>query len=236
MPWVRIDENAMDHPKIGGLPDGAFRLWVEALSYCQKFLTDGLVNAVALKGLRSYSPKRRAVLVSVGLWNEAPAAAVSVHDFLEWNESRDRVLQARTESRDRRRKWRERHASPDASQTHVQTPNGVRGVVCRDLQLLRKEEMSADSVEMRAGRFCQETYPSLYEKHRKGARYVSKPHLDFQEALELCRVWDDARLEQVATVFLTTDHEFAEKGSRTMAQFRAMASWCDSKLVEAGIA
>jgi hypothetical protein len=49
-------------------------------------------------------------------------------------------------------------------------------------------------------------------------------------------VWDDERLVKIATVFLTTDHDFAEKGRRTMAQFRSMASWCDGKIAEAGIA
>lgn len=94
----------------------------------------------------------------------------------------------------------------------------------------------ADDLAERAGLFVRETYPALYAKYRKGARYISKPTLDFQEALELCRVWDDERLAMIATVFLTTDHEFAEKGSRTMAQFRSLASWCDSKIAEAGIA
>jgi hypothetical protein len=93
-----------------------------------------------------------------------------------------------------------------------------------------------DPLSERAARFVQETYPALYAKHRKGARYISKPTLDFQEALELCRVWDDERLVKIATVFLTTDHEFAEKGSRTMAQFRSMASWCDGLIAKAGIA
>lgn len=95
---------------------------------------------------------------------------------------------------------------------------------------------TSDGLEERAGRFVNDVYPALYEKHRKGARYVSRPALDFQEALQLCRVWDDARLEKLAVVFLTTDHEFAEKGSRTIAQFRSMASWCDGRLAEAGIA
>lgn len=94
---------------------------------------------------------------------------------------------------------------------------------------------ASEEVRERAGRFC-ERYGVLYQQHRKGARYLGKPNLDFLEAVTLCATWPDTRLDQIATVFLTTDHEFAEKGSRTMAQFRAMASWCDSKLVEAGIA
>lgn len=93
----------------------------------------------------------------------------------------------------------------------------------------------SNEVAERAGRFC-ERYADLYVKHRKGARYVAKPALDFQEALQLCQVWPDDRLDKLAQVFLTTDHDFAERGSRTMAQFRSMASWCDSRLVEAGIA
>ena len=87
------------------------------------------------------------------------------------------------------------------------------------------------TTEERAGHFVTVTYPALYQKYRKGARYVSKPALDFQEAVELCRVWDDERLAKIASVFLTTDHKFAESGSRTMAQFRSLASWCDSELV-----
>lgn len=92
-----------------------------------------------------------------------------------------------------------------------------------------------DELGERAGRFL-ERYAELYATHRKGARYLGKPALDFQEALQLCRTWDDARLEKLAIVFLTTDHDFAEKGSRTVAQFRSMASWCDGRLAEAGIA
>lgn len=92
MPWVRIDENAMDHPKIGGLSDGAFRLWVQGLAYCQKYLTDGVVNRVALRGLRAYSPKRRAALVAARLWDELADGGVEVHDYLQWNDSKEVVL------------------------------------------------------------------------------------------------------------------------------------------------
>ena len=33
-------------------------------------------------------------------------------------------------------------------------------------------------------------------------------------------------------IVLTTDHTFAEEGSRTVPQFLALASWCDGKLAE----
>ena len=100
MPWVRLDENAMEHPKIGGLSDGAFRLWVQGLAYCQKFLTDGWIASVALRGLRAYSAKRTMALVDSGLWHTG-TDGVQVHDYLDWNESKERVLEQRRCSRER---------------------------------------------------------------------------------------------------------------------------------------
>lgn len=239
MPWVRIDENALEHPKIASLPDGAFRLWVQGLAHCQKYLTDGAIGDLALRSLRAYSPKRKAALVTAALW-DISETGVSVHDFLDWNDSRAHVLAARQLARERLQKHREKRVSVSVSSP---VGNGSRNahipVVCVDRGVLSGERGSGktpDRLAERAGVFVQETYPSLYAKHRKGARYISKPALDFQEALELCRVWDDERLTKIATVFLTTDHEFAEKGSRTIAQFRSMASWCDSRLAERGIA
>lgn len=116
------------------------------------------------------------------------------------------------------------------------SPSLVRGTYTNTTTTTSTKTNTDDEIGERAGRFVNEVYPELYAKYRKGARYVSKPALDFQEALQLCRTWDDERLVKIATVFLTTDHEFAEKGSRTMAQFRSLASWCDSRLAERGIA
>ena len=53
-----------------------------------------------------------------------------------------------------------------------------------------------DALSQRAGLFVRETYPALYEKHRKGAKYIGKPNLDYLEAMELCRTWDDERLRE----------------------------------------
>lgn len=100
MPWVRIDENAMDHPKVAGLPDGAFRLWVEGLSYCQRYLTDGRIFARGVKTLRHYSLNRMRALIDGGLW-ERSDDGITVHDYLTWNDSREQVLFARESAKRR---------------------------------------------------------------------------------------------------------------------------------------
>jgi hypothetical protein len=122
--------------------------------------------------------------------------------------------------------------SSSSSSTSSSTSTPIRELPARARELSPSD--AGDAFAERAGAFC-EKYGELYAKHRKGARYLGKPNLDFLEALQLVQTWDDARLEKIATVFLTTDHEFAERGSRTMAQFRSMASWADGKLREAGL-
>lgn len=88
-----------------------------------------------------------------------------------------------------------------------------------------------DVIAERAGRFCNR-YAELYPLHRHGARYLPKPALDWPKACELCAIWDDARLDLLATVFLKCEEPFAAGGSRTIGQFAAMASWADGRLAE----
>jgi hypothetical protein len=95
-----------------------------------------------------------------------------------------------------------------------------------------RDPFTDPKVAHRAGRFI-ERYGELYPEHRKGARYAVKPVRDYAAAVTLCQTWPDpARLEKLAILFLTTDHRFAEEGSRTIPQFLALASWCDGKLAE----
>ena len=122
MPWVRLDENAMEHPKIVTLPDGAFRLWVQGLAHCQKFLTDGAITGLAMRALRAYSPKRMTDLISAGLW-QPDDDGVTVHDYLQWNDSRDHVENARRTAKERMAKLR------GCSREHTPNKQGTSGEV-----------------------------------------------------------------------------------------------------------
>jgi hypothetical protein len=132
MPWVRIDEHAMDHPKITSLSDGAFRLWVQGLAYCQKHLTDGFVLEACARALAAYSQKRRAALESAGLWDRTEHG-IAVHDYLQWNDSRQTVLGKRESARDRMRAARERSQEVRANTEQCSPERSravLRGVVC----------------------------------------------------------------------------------------------------------
>jgi len=99
MAWVRIHDGAMSHPKVIGMFDwrDPFHVWVWGMSYCQSHLTDGFVTNAAVPRMG-----RKAVdeLVARHLW-ETAEGGWRVHDYLDWNDSRDVVTTKRTEARER---------------------------------------------------------------------------------------------------------------------------------------
>ncbi len=110
--------------------------------------------------------------------------------------------------------------------------NGKSASLSPAAPVVRMDGTGTSEVTERAGRFI-ERYEVLYREHRKGARYTVNPVRDFAAACTLCTTWDnDERLDKLAVIFLNSDHKFAEEGSRTIPQFRALASWCDGLLAE----
>src|SRR3990167_9139754 len=86
-----------------------------------------------------------------------------------------------------------------------------------------------DDIGERAARFL-ERYQALYTLHRNGARCLIKPSLDWSRCCELCALWDSARLEKLAIVFLTTDEDWISRSDRGFGVFCSRASWCDDRL------
>jgi hypothetical protein len=241
MAWVRIHDGAMTHPKVLGLSDRAFRLWVWGLTYAQQHLTNGWLPTLAIPGALAKSVKD---LVAAALW-EAVANGYQVHDYLDWNDSRETVTKKRSEAKERMSAARVRSLSVRANE-HTNNPRTspevLRGLVSSSSgsSLERERERKPlppmngtldDVIAERAGRFC-DRYAELYQQHRRGARYLPKPALDFPKACDLCAVWDSDRLERLAIVFLKCEEPFAQSGSRTIGQFAAMASWADGRLAE----
>jgi hypothetical protein len=227
MPWVRIDEKAMEHPKVAGLPDGAFRLWVEGLTFCQKFLTDGFVAENSMRGLRAYSPKRRTELIASGLW-EQTETGVRVHDYLQWNESREHVMRVRQLAKDRVKKLRgDRQQS---SREH--TPNTLRANTLGDVSCSESYPKAAESgkgdtgettPEQRAGAFCQ-WYEDTHDRI-VGVGYMGTQS-DYQAAIRLVRKFGDQELMDAAVVWFGMNDDFATSGTRTVPKFASRVTAC----------
>ena len=111
MAWVRIHDGALSHPKIAGLVDwrNPFCVWVWGLSYCQLHLTDGRVVKAAIPNKDAL--RAAAQLVARGLWQD-DGDAFTVHDYLDWNDSKADIQSKRDHARARVSKYREqRNAS-----------------------------------------------------------------------------------------------------------------------------
>ena len=89
--------------------------------------------------------------------------------------------------------------------------------------------LADDDFTERAGEFIRR-YADLYSAHRNGAKWFSRGNLDFIEAVRLVQVWDNARLEKLAVVFLKTDEDWISGTDRSFRIFALKASWCDDKL------
>jgi hypothetical protein len=93
VPWANLDDQFPKHPKVIGLSDAAFRLQVSGICYCAQYRTNGLIPAevVPLLVIR-FKPAALNELTSRGLWVPLlDDGAYEVHDFLQWNRSREEI-------------------------------------------------------------------------------------------------------------------------------------------------
>lgn len=251
MAWIRLDDDYMDHPKILALSDGAFRLWHEGIRYCRKLLTDGLVPTAALKLFRYASGKRLDELTtshcgSDPLWHKVDAGYL-VHDYLIWNRSKEHEVQDRAGAKDRAARFRSKRVTNAPAHTPLRTDlvlNMEEGSSLKEetseneepikpAQMQRRGEFDTAQTPELADRARElvENYATWFYRLRKGARYKQRPNIDYFRALDVVGTWDDdARIEKLATLVLTTDDEWISSTDRGFGVFAAKASWADDRL------
>ena len=124
MSWVRLDDGYPEHPKVDRVGPLAAWLNVCAWAYCARNLTDGFVPAERVARLASVpNPmKLAAALVQVKLWERVDGGYM-VHDFLDYNPSREQVLTERTNNARRAHEWRSQQRTNGVSNG---VTNGVR--------------------------------------------------------------------------------------------------------------
>lgn len=128
MVWVRIDDHFDEHPKIVGLDDHAFALFVSGLAYCNRNLTDGFIpTGVGLGKLRYCGGKQKSAasgLVTAGLWAVVDGGW-QVHDFGEYQPTKQQVEDERAKKQAAGQAGGQ--ASAQARAAASAQPNGVAG-------------------------------------------------------------------------------------------------------------
>lgn len=160
MPWVRIDDHFDEHPKMQQVGPLGWGVWLAGLAYCNRNLTDGFIPYAKARTLCSFEVveddgqiwelSRSSgyagsdiesewvinLLVDTGLWHVVENGrgridGYRIHDYDQYQPSREEVTREREQNAERQRRHRERKAEA-APQSNAATNNEVTPLVTRD--------------------------------------------------------------------------------------------------------
>ena len=134
MPWVKIDDQFADHPKIMQAGPLAAWIYVCGLCYSARYLTDGFIPDGQVRKLADVDDVTPLVtrLVDVGLWDVSPGG-YQIHDYLDYNPTGEQIKEERKASAKRQADYRERHRKPNGRfGSDNQSSNGVSNAVTND--------------------------------------------------------------------------------------------------------
>jgi hypothetical protein len=126
MPWGKLDDSFYDHPKLDKLGRQRMAgagLWSVSISWCNRRLTDGYVPTDRVRLLGGTIAQAEA-LVKAGLFEKVDGG-YQIHDFLDFNDSKEYVLSRRARDAERQRLQRASkvESQRDTARTHSVTPD-----------------------------------------------------------------------------------------------------------------
>jgi hypothetical protein len=130
MPYLNLDDNYPDHPKVEALSDAAYRLHGSALFYAARFRLDGYLTRGQLRARNRWSAKTERELIDERLMHEPGDPCESktcppddgrryrLHDFFQWNKSRDWWDVEREKAAKRKEAWKARQTQSEQESDH----------------------------------------------------------------------------------------------------------------------
>ena len=120
MTWVRIDDSFPNHPKIIGLSDGAFRLYITALCYSNAYLTDGIVPQKTIKKLSN--SRHISALIDANLWEKC-GDDIIILGYEEYQFTKEKVETERKKAAERMNRSRVLRRTEGATSPEVHPPH-----------------------------------------------------------------------------------------------------------------
>ena len=121
MTWIKLDDGFPNNPKIVGLSDHSFRLYIAGLCYSGKYLTDGFIPEAIINQLGDPTE-----LLEKGLW-ESTFDGIQVTNYTEYQTPKAEVEKKREQSRERGERYRSRvtNASITLTDNRIQNTDNI---------------------------------------------------------------------------------------------------------------
>lgn len=123
MPWIKLDDKWMDHPKIMRAGRDARDMWLASITWSARHLTDGNIPKEMLPALAIMAGIDIAncqnfarVLLDVCLWN-ATENGYEIHDYLEYNPTKEQAIANKEARKDAGRRGGLAKAKQNASKS-----------------------------------------------------------------------------------------------------------------------
>jgi len=122
VPWARFEDDYLGNQKLATLTTAAIALDMAAIVYSARELRDGQLTVTDVQAIATLIHIRRwqpvaAELVRVNRWAAPDGACYAIHDYLEYQPSRQQVLTERAAAAQRMRRVRDKsgRSSPERS-------------------------------------------------------------------------------------------------------------------------
>lgn len=131
MPYLNLDDNYPDHPKIEALSDAAYRFHGSAMFYAARFQLDGYLRTGQLRARRNWSAKTERELIDERLLHlpgepcESPKCPPAdpdryrLHDFFQWNKPKAWWDEEREKAAKRKAKWKADQEAKERGNGHA---------------------------------------------------------------------------------------------------------------------
>lgn len=118
MPWIKTDDQMVDHPKYEAVSAEAFKWAHRGLSYANRFLTDGHLPVAFTSKVPDHVMTELTTIVpgqKNPVWHRNADASVEIHDFHDYQPTKKEVETERRKARRRQAKWRKTKGKPGVS-------------------------------------------------------------------------------------------------------------------------
>ena len=121
MTWIKLDDGFPNNPKIVGLSDHSFRLYIAGLCYSGKYLTDGFIPEAIVTQFGDPTE-----LLEKGLWEET-FDGIQIGNYTEYQTPKAEVEKKREQSRERGERYRSRvtNASITLPEYRIQNTDNI---------------------------------------------------------------------------------------------------------------